>query len=153
MNSLAAQELAHRIIHSPIIHGVNNRGVNNPVALALRPEPSPQGRLKAVRGTDSAANTETGAVARLRKACRDFESVLLRILLREMDKTVPQGGLLSSSSTTMYREIANDFFAVKLAESGGTGLGDVLFRELKRALVAQMPAASASASADVRSKT
>jgi flagellar protein FlgJ len=83
---------------------------------------------------------------RLRKACRDFESVFLRILLHEMRKGIPEGGVFAlSASTGMYREIADDYFAAKLAESGGMGLGDVLYEQLERALAARAYSATAGA--------
>jgi flagellar protein FlgJ len=90
---------------------------------------------------------------RLRQACADFESVFMRILLREMRRTIPQGGAFPlSSGAGMYREIADDFLADSLAKAGGMGLGKLLFAQLGRALAAQMSATAGPVAADDKTK-
>ncbi|NDY42266.1 flagellar biosynthesis protein FlgJ [Dissulfurirhabdus thermomarina] len=67
----------------------------------------------------------------LRAACRDFEAVFLRQLLKAMRKTVPKSGLLDGGfREELYRGLLDEEFARRMAEGGGIGLGRELFRQL-----------------------
>ena len=70
--------------------------------------------------------------ARLKKACSDFEGVLLNFMFQSMKKTVPGKGIFSGSQqkdmyeSMFYQEISNKF-----ASDRGIGIGDALYRQLK----------------------
>jgi len=70
----------------------------------------------------------------LRKACADFESLLVYELLKTMRKTIPKTGLLNSSMT---QETFESMMDQKLAEDvasqrKGWGLKEALYEQLTR---------------------
>ncbi|MFH1739673.1 MAG: rod-binding protein [bacterium] len=68
----------------------------------------------------------------LREVANDFESLLVRQLLKEMRKTVPKDGFLGSSSATeMYQEMGDDALAKDLGATGGFGVGELVYQQLK----------------------
>ena len=59
-----------------------------------------------VQIVESFADTRKAIDAELRKIAQDFEAVFVNLLLKEMRKTVPEGGLLGSDAgAKVYREI------------------------------------------------
>lgn len=70
--------------------------------------------------------------AKLRKACQDFESVFIEILLKSMRATVPKDGLTGSFSVETYQAMLDSELAKDLARGRGIGLAEVLFNELMR---------------------
>ena len=82
----------------------------------------------------SVAKKEPGKMSdrELRQVANDFESILIRQLLKEMRKTIPKDGFLGAShATEMYQEMGDDALAKQLAETGGFGLGEIVFLEFK----------------------
>ncbi len=74
--------------------------------------------------------------AALRKACEDLESVFLEQLLREMRKTVPKDDLFGGGrGEEVFLALFDQEIAKKMAERGGIGLGEVLYRQLSRETV------------------
>jgi len=70
----------------------------------------------------------------LREIAKDFESLLVRLLLKEMRKTIPEDGFLEySHATQMYEEMGDDALANQIAEQGGIGIGQLLYEQLKEA--------------------
>jgi flagellar protein FlgJ len=71
---------------------------------------------------------------KLRKACRDFESIFLFNLFKEMRKTIPRSGMLPAAPG---KETFEMMFDQKVAEdlSGrgeGMGLQKMLYEQLRR---------------------
>ena len=72
--------------------------------------------------------------AELKKACRDFEAIILQQLLSSMRKSIPKDGLLGNSySQDMYQSMYDEGLAKEMASSRGIGLADALFRQLSTA--------------------
>jgi murein DD-endopeptidase MepM/ murein hydrolase activator NlpD len=68
---------------------------------------------------------------RIRAAAADFEAVFLAQVFRAMRRTVPRSGILGASfGEGVYREMLDSQYARSLAYAGGTGLGEMLAREL-----------------------
>lgn len=68
---------------------------------------------------------------RLRKACRQFESLFISQLLKEMRKTVPHGGAIpEDNATSLYQSFFDNHLADLMAKQQATGLGDFFYREL-----------------------
>ena len=65
----------------------------------------------------------------LRRAARDFESILLHKLLQEMKNTIPDSGLAGSGATKQLQGLFWSFLARDLAEKGGLGLWKDLYAE------------------------
>ena len=69
--------------------------------------------------------------AKLREACKGFESVFISKLFAEMRATVPKGGLLHGQYEDQYYSMFDKAMCDKMAESGGIGLADMMYRQLK----------------------
>ena len=70
---------------------------------------------------------------KLRKACADFESVLLYQMFKTMRTTVPQSGLTNTNKMTgkdTYEMMMDQKISEELAKKGGMGLQNVLFNQL-----------------------
>lgn len=68
----------------------------------------------------------------LAKATQEFEAYILRMLLREMRKSVQSGGLFRDRSMEGYRALLDDALARRAAEGGGFGLAAQMLRQLER---------------------
>ncbi|MDA8163833.1 MAG: rod-binding protein [Desulfobacteraceae bacterium] len=70
---------------------------------------------------------------KLRKACADFEAIMLRQLLAAMRASVPQSGLLDGGDAAkMYQDMQDEQLASTLAHGKGVGFGEALYRQLSR---------------------
>ncbi|MCM0755208.1 rod-binding protein [Desulfovibrio aminophilus] len=70
----------------------------------------------------------------LRKACRNFEAVFMGKLWEQMRATVPKEGYLHSPQEDAYLSMFDQAFSEKMADSGGIGLADLLYGNLKQRL-------------------
>lgn len=67
----------------------------------------------------------------LYEQCRELETFLMKTLLKEMRKSVPEGELGDNSfAGKMYRDMLDDEYAAGLARNGGFGLADMAYLEL-----------------------
>lgn len=62
---------------------------------------------------------------------RQFESIFVRLMLQEMRKTVPDGGLLDNQTTQLYQDMLDGQLATTLSGQGGIGLASVIARQLR----------------------
>jgi flagellar protein FlgJ len=84
---------------------------------------------KSAKKQDNKAQIED---ARLKKACSDFEGVLLNFMFQSMKKTVPGKGIFSGSQQKdMYESMFYQEISTKFARDRGIGIGDALYRQLK----------------------
>lgn len=72
---------------------------------------------------------------KLRKACEGFEAVFINKLWKQMRTNVPQEGYLHSREEKFYVGMFDQKLAEKLADSGGVGIGDMLFNQLREQLL------------------
>lgn len=83
----------------------------------------------------------------LRNACEEFESFFTYMLLKEMQKTVPQNTLINGGrGEEIFRDMMYEEMGKKIAHSpgGGIGIADMLYRQLSRQEIAkQTPPAAA----------
>lgn len=63
------------------------------------------------------------------QAAKDFESVLLHQVLREMRKTVPDSGLLSDGTSEQMQSMFWMFLSQHMADQGGLGLWKDIYRQ------------------------
>lgn len=89
----------------------------------------------AQRKLDQAAS-DAGRVDRsdadLKRACRQFESLLLHFMIREMRATVPESTLFPPSmAETIYTGMLDEQLAQEMADSGGIGIARMIFDQLK----------------------
>lgn len=69
----------------------------------------------------------------MREAANQFETIMMRLVLKEMRKTVPtEEGLFSESkSSQMYMDIVDDHLAENLAKNNDLGIESLIYDELK----------------------
>ena len=82
-----------------------------------------------------AAAADKGDFSKLRKATQGFEAIFINKMWEEMRKSVPKDGYLHSREEDTYRGMFERQMAQKMAESGGMGLGQMLFDQLREQLV------------------
>jgi flagellar protein FlgJ len=69
----------------------------------------------------------------LRKACQDFEAVMLKTMLKSMRATVPDDGMLEKdSSREIFDDLLDQEVATQIARTEGMGIGEMLFRQLQK---------------------
>ena len=74
---------------------------------------------------------DTSKEVKLKKACQDFEAIILQQMLTAMRKSVPKDELVGSSfSQDMYQSLYDEALAKDMASGKGIGLADVLFQQL-----------------------
>jgi flagellar protein FlgJ len=71
---------------------------------------------------------ETKNDQRLREACREFEALFIRQILKGLRKTVPGG---ESRQKALYQSVLDDELA-KIGSRRGLGLADMLYERLAR---------------------
>jgi flagellar protein FlgJ len=70
--------------------------------------------------------------ARLRRACLEFESLFVSHMLKAMRKTIPEGGLIGEKNEgRIFKSMFDEKLALEIAQSGGIGLGEMLFEQVK----------------------
>ena len=80
--------------------------------------------------SDNPSSAKRAGEARLKKATQDFESLFLHNLLKKMRATVPKREKSQFGMETM-RDITDEQLAIHLAQQGGVGLGEMLFKSLQ----------------------
>ncbi|MFH0730481.1 MAG: rod-binding protein [Pseudomonadota bacterium] len=89
-------------------------------------EASPKKKDGAV--SDSRLNTKE---AKLKKACADFEGILLNYMFEAMKKTVGEGGVFGNGfRKDMYESMFTQAVSTTLARGKGVGLGEALYRQV-----------------------
>lgn len=102
------------------------------------------------RSADSADKTLTAsqqqALAKLHQAAQQMESLFVDMLFKEMRKSSPPVSLTGKTSNAeqTFGEMLDTKRADELAKSGSLGIGAVLERQLRSAVVGEAPAAPAS---------
>jgi Rod binding domain-containing protein len=88
-----------------------------------------------VQGT-GARVADSGAVDRkspLYEQCRDFESIFVKMMLKEMRSTVAKDGLISGGwAEDIYRDMLDDEYSKSMAATANFGLADQLYRQLSK---------------------
>ena len=91
----------------------------------------PKGRERRSAGNVVSDSRPSTLDPRLKKACADFESVLLTYMFKSMKKTVGEGGVFGNSfQKDMYESIFFEKIAEKVAQEKGMGIGEALYRQL-----------------------
>lgn len=69
--------------------------------------------------------------ADIKEASVQLEALLLKMMYTEMWKTVPKNTLFGDDNAMeIYRDMYNDEITKKVAEAGGIGLADYIYRQL-----------------------
>jgi Rod binding domain-containing protein len=98
---------------------------------AYRSKDMPNGIVSSLSNTPN--NVNAAEKKRLKKACNDFEAMFIANMLKEMRKSIPKSGFLESSSgSDIYRSMMDQKVAEKIANDKGLGIGEMLFKQLRR---------------------
>lgn len=80
----------------------------------------------------------------LKEACKGFESMFLSLMYKEMRNTVPEDPLFGESNAmSIFKDFQDTEMMKNVAESGGIGLADMLYKQLSPQVLAQDKAAQA----------
>lgn len=83
----------------------------------------------------------------VKQVATQFEALFMQMVLKSMRDASPKSGLLDSSDQQMYTGMLDEQLAQKIA--GGTGLADVIARQLSRNLPSAAPASGPAPAAAV----
>ena len=88
--------------------------------------------IDGIEPTLGVAGQKTGpGNPRLKRACSQFESLFIASMLKSMRKTVEDGGLIRESNEgKIFKSMFDEKLALSIANSGGIGLGAMLFEQL-----------------------
>lgn len=75
-----------------------------------------------------------GEDAKLRKAVEGFEAIFIQKMWQQMRDTVPKNGMFHSREEKMWQGMFDQELSVKMSQSGGIGLSDMLYKQLTEKL-------------------
>jgi len=71
----------------------------------------------------------------LKKVCREFESILLSLMYKQMKATVPKSELIpGDAARDIFESMLDDKLMEEASQKGGMGLGDALYKQLDKRL-------------------
>lgn len=74
----------------------------------------------------------------LKEACKGFESMFLNMMYKQMRATVPTDELFGESNAQkIYQEMHDEKLMDNIANSGGVGLADMLYKQLSKSNAVQ----------------
>ncbi len=73
---------------------------------------------------------DDGDKKKLKEACNEFESVMLKMLYKQMKATVPDGGLTEKSSARSIFEDMLDEELMDQSSERGMGISDMMYKQL-----------------------
>ncbi|HID56412.1 TPA: hypothetical protein EYP37_07770 [Candidatus Poribacteria bacterium] len=77
-----------------------------------------------------AVSSQKPTPQQIRRVAHEFESIFINLLLREMRRTIPKGGLLDSGFIgELYTSMADRKLSELLARRG-IGLGEMIYRDM-----------------------
>src|SRR5437870_847581 len=72
-----------------------------------------------------------GSQGRLRELTQEFESLFVSQVMQSMRRTVPESRLIDhSSGQHLFQDMLDQELSRRIADSGGFGLGEILYRQL-----------------------
>jgi len=77
-------------------------------------------------------HVDTSQQASIKKSAQDFEALFLGQIMKDMRRTIPEGGLFGNRpEEQMMRDLLDEEWGRQLAAGRGMGLAEVLFRQLQ----------------------
>lgn len=90
------------------------------------------GQEHSLRAASGKAQAKDISDDKLEGACKQFEALLLNMMIREMRKTVPDPALFPSTmAQEIFTGMLDEKTAGEMAENGGIGLQRMVFDRLK----------------------
>lgn len=107
--------------------------------IGLPTNPIGQGQaLGALLANDVKALRTRAASLRTEQAAKDFESVFILQLLKEMKRTIPDSGLLGSGPGKQIQDMFWYYLAQDMAKSGGFGMWKDIYSEMAESSPTQL---------------
>ena len=100
----------------------------------ITPYISTQDNTSKLSGKLTSAYTEKDD-AKLKETCKEFESLFINMMMKEMRKTVPESELLSSSfATDTYQEMLDEEISKSASKGNGIGIADAMYKQISAKL-------------------
>jgi len=120
------------------LSGSSLPGLTGNGAAAVRQDVDFASRIKQAVAKAEATESQTAVKPlsaeedkKMREACQGMEAVFLNLMLSRMRDTVPKSGLTGSSSQeNIMRSMLDTEMTKNLAQTGGIGLADMIYRQL-----------------------
>lgn len=74
------------------------------------------------------ATLESREARELRRACQEFEEIFLRLVLKEAK--IDRSLFSQDGASSLYGDMARETLAKAMAQAGGLGLAEMLYRQL-----------------------
>jgi len=88
------------------------------------------GRMDSSPKNQNLSNKEKERDIKLRQTSKDLEAIFITQMFKAMEKTVPKSSLMGSKNT-LASMMFSSVMGQALANQGGVGLADVIYRSLK----------------------
>lgn len=80
----------------------------------------------------AAGKNRVAREAKLEKACQGFEAIFINVILQEMRKSIPDDGLLpTSSATRTWQQLFDNQLAETLSSRQEMGVAKMLYQQLQ----------------------
>ncbi len=114
-----------------MVNPINNSGIVDYNNVKDKAQQAQQGEFE--RALEKAI--EEKDEKKLKKACSDLEAIFVNMMFKQMRNTVQKGGLVDGGSAEeMYEDMLFDKYADEVSKGQGTGLGDVLYKQLAKSM-------------------
>ena len=114
-----------------MVNPINNSGIMDYGSIKGKAQQTEQGEFE--RALEKAIEEKDDK--KLRKACSDLEAVFVNMMFNQMKNTVQKSGLMDSGSAVeMYEDMLYENYAKEVSKGRGTGLGDLLYRQLAKSI-------------------
>ena len=105
------------------------------VPAATGPADAPPAEAPATARAADAAGDESPERKKLKEATASFEAFFVSYLMKQMRKTVGEGGFMApSQGEKIFRDLMDDETARQMSTTGQMGIADLLYQELAPAL-------------------
>jgi len=72
---------------------------------------------------------------KLKKVCRDLESVFVNMMFKQMRNTIQKSELMGGGyAEGMYEDMLYEKYAEEVSKNKGIGIGDILYKQLSKNL-------------------
>lgn len=114
-----------------MVNPINNNGIIDYNNVKGKVQESEQGEFE--KALEKAL--EEKDEKKLKKACSDLEAVFVNMMFKQMRNTVQKSGLFDGGAAEeMYEDMLFDKYAEEVSKGQGTGLGDVLYKQLSKSM-------------------
>lgn len=112
-----------------MVNPINNSGIIDYNSIKGKAQEAEQGEFE--RALEKAI--EEKDEKKLKKACNDLEAIFVNMMFKQMRNTIQKSGLTDGGTAEeMYEDMLFEKYAENISQGQGTGLGDLLFKQLSK---------------------